>query len=320
MKTPAIPINEADRLSTLHSLEILDTAAEERFDRLTRLAQKMFNVSIALVSLVDQDRQWFKSSMGLDATETHRDISFCGHAILGDEILNIPDASKDTRFADNPLVTGEPNIRLYAGCPLRALNGQKMGTLCLIDDKPRQLSDEDLDTLRDLANMAERELAAAQLATLDDLTMISNRRGFMLLADKALKMCARSNQPATLLMIDLDGFKSINKQYGHAAGDQALINFTHLLKQTFRDSDIFARMGGDEFSILLTNTNEAQAIDSLTRLRYLVSDFNAREQFPYTLDFSAGICPVDLNKAVAIPELLIQGDRLMYHEKNAAKL
>lgn len=320
MKKPATPINEADRLKTLHSLEILDTSAEERFDRLTRLAQRMFDVPIALVSLVDQDRQWFKSAMGLNASETHRDISFCGHAILGDEIFNIPDASKDQRFADNPLVTDAPNIRLYVGCPLKALDGHKMGTLCLIDEQPRQLSDDDLHALRDLADMAERELAAAQLATLDDLTMISNRRGFMLLADKALKMCARNNQPATILMVDLDGFKKINDRYGHAEGDKALINFTSLLKQTFRDSDIFARMGGDEFSILLTNTNEAQAIDSLTRLRYLISDFNARGQFPYELNFSAGICPVNFNQPIEIIKLLQQGDTLMYHEKNAAKL
>ena len=188
MKTPATPINEAERLRTLYSLEILDTAAEERFDRLTRLARRMFNVSIALITLIDQDRQWFKSSIGIDTAETHRDISFCGHAILEDEILNIPDASKDDRFADNPLVTATPNIRFYAGCPLRALNGQKMGTLCLIDNQPRELSEEDLNALKDLEIMAERELAATQLATLDDLTMISNRHGFMLLADQEVKI------------------------------------------------------------------------------------------------------------------------------------
>src|ERR1700752_1549332 len=116
MLTPALPADENTRLDTLRALNILDTSPEERFDRLTRLAKRLFGVPIALVNLVDADRQWFKSCVGLSATETPRDISFCGHAILGDDILLVPDAGVDERFHDNPLVTGDPNIRFYAGC------------------------------------------------------------------------------------------------------------------------------------------------------------------------------------------------------------
>ncbi|GGK82577.1 GGDEF domain-containing protein [Amphritea balenae] len=320
MEKPDIPYNEQARLKALHSLEILDTAAEERFDRLTRLAQRMFNVPIALVSLVDRDRQWFKSAIGLDVTETHRDISFCGHTILGDDVFNIPDASQDKRFADNPLVTEAPNIRLYAGCPLKSLDGHKLGTLCLIDAKPRHLNQDDIQALRDLACMAEQELMAAQLATLDDLTMITNRRGFMLLADKALQICARNRQAATFLAIDLNDFKQINDRFGHHQGDQALVQFTHLLLQTFRDSDIIARMGGDEFSVLLTNTTEEQALDSLMRLRYLVSDFNKDSEQPYQLDFSAGICPVNFQQPYDMLSLLKQCDKQMYQDKMSRQL
>jgi len=150
------------------------------------MAQRIFNVPIALVSLIDQDRQWFKSCIGLTDKETPRDISFCGHAILDDEIFIVSDATKDERFFDNPLVTNEPYIHFYAGCPLRFSDGSRLGTLCIIDTKPRSLSNDDIETLKDLGSTAERELAAIELATLDDLTNISNRRGFMLLSQHSL--------------------------------------------------------------------------------------------------------------------------------------
>ena len=115
MQAPLVPTNEKTRLETLRALNILDSSPEERF---ARMAKRLFGVSIALVSLVDADRQWFKSSFGLELKETTREISFCGHAILGDETFEVPDALLDKRFFDNPLVTQSPNIRFYAGCPL----------------------------------------------------------------------------------------------------------------------------------------------------------------------------------------------------------
>lgn len=119
MIKPTIPSNEAERLHALRTLNILDTSHEERFDRVTRMAKRMFNVSISLVSLIDEDRQWFKSKQGLEATETPRDISFCGHAINQEGLFIIPDAVKDERFFDNPLVTAAPYIRFYAGYTLK---------------------------------------------------------------------------------------------------------------------------------------------------------------------------------------------------------
>jgi GAF domain-containing protein len=210
LKTPELPAEEQARLKSLRSLNILDTPREERFDRLTRVAKRMFNVPIAVVSLIDENRQWFKSCIGLTVNETPRDISFCGHTILGDDIFIIPDASKDERFADNPLVVNEPNIRFYAGCPLKDSQGRKMGTLCIIDKLPRNFSDEDKESFRDIASMAERELAAIQLATLDELTHISNRRGFTVLAKQSLDMCNRHKVPASLVFMDLNNFKIIN--------------------------------------------------------------------------------------------------------------
>ena len=154
--TPApIPADEDERLSALRALLLLDTPPEERFDRLARFVAEQLDVPIALLTLVDGQRQWFKARVGIDATETPRDISFCGHAIMKNDVFIVEDASRDPRFSDNPLVTGEPHIRFYAGAPLSAPGGHRIGTLCVIDTVPRTLGPVELsilDALRRLAN------------------------------------------------------------------------------------------------------------------------------------------------------------------------
>ena len=156
-KPAPLPPDEDQRLRALQECGLLDTPAEERFDRYTRIAAALFNVPVALVSLVDRERQWFKSRTGIDASETARDSAFCAHAILGDDVLQVPDALQDDRFADNPLVTSEPRVRFYAGAPLTLKNGTHAGTLCVIDHRARNLDDGQLQLLRDLAKLVERE-------------------------------------------------------------------------------------------------------------------------------------------------------------------
>lgn len=316
MKKPDIPRDEQTRLETLRSLDILDTPQEERFDRLTRMAKRMFGVPIALVSLVDETRQWFKSCVGLDASETSREVSFCGHTILDNSVFVIPNTLEDQRFADNPLVVNEPNIRFYAGCPL-SLNGHKLGTLCIIDQKPRSFEKEDIEALRDLGAMVERELAAVQLATLDELTNISNRRGFMMLAQHSLNICARQKIPAALVFMDLDKLKPINDKFGHAEGDHALMAFSSQMKNLFRDSDLFARLGGDEFTVLLTNTTKQQAEEVIGRFSRSLKKYNQEAQRGYDVTFSFGIVEFNAEKRPMIDELLADGDSLMYMMKKS---
>lgn len=315
MQAPAKPKDEEERLETLRALNILDTIPEERYDRLTRLAKRLFNVPIALVSLVDENRQWFKSSTGIDVKETSREISFCGHAILGDEILEVPDATQDERFYDNPSVTNNPNIRFYAGCPLTMADGSKIGTLCLVDNHPRQLQEEDKMLLRDLAHLVEAEMDAIQLATMDTLTQLSNRRGFEAIAQHAINLCKRLGKPATLLFFDLNDFKKINDQYGHASGDVALQTFSATLMNAFRNSDVIARHGGDEFVVLLTNTLPEVASKVLDRFSGMIADHNLLDNNDYDISYSVGVIEYDSQKHESIVDLISDADQLMYAKK-----
>lgn len=158
MKVPPLPADEDDRLQALRRLLILDTPPEERFDRLTAFAAEEFDMPMVLLSLIDDKRQWFKARHGLEVPETPRDISFCGHAILQDTTMVVQDATHDERFIGNPLVTGDPHIRFYAGAPLTLPDGQNIGTLCLLDRQPRDLDAIGLAVLASLRDLAVQEL------------------------------------------------------------------------------------------------------------------------------------------------------------------
>lgn len=315
MLSPAFPVDEASRLQQLRSLNVLDTAPEERFDRLTRLARRLFNVPMSLVTLVDQDRQWFKSSFGFAPTETPRSVSFCGHAILQDDIMMVADARDDERFHDNPAVAGDPGIRFYAGYPLTVTSGARLGTLCLLDTQPRTLDEEERDLLRDLGRMAEQELEAVQLASIDDLTRLSNRRGFESLARHALAACQRHGRPASFLFFDLNGFKAINDTHGHAEGDLALITFAQTLRGVFRESDVLGRLGGDEFVVLLTDATADSTREVLSRLQHDLTAANARAQRGYEIRYSVGLIEYDPARHGDVAALLAEADSAMYSDK-----
>lgn len=198
---PALPDNEQDRLATLVSLAVLDTQTEERFDRHTRLAQRLLGTSMALVSLIDSDRQWFKSRFGLEATQTPRELAFCAHAILSpSKLFEVPDATRDPRFRENPLVTGAPSIRFYAGQPLR-VQGRAVGTLCVIDHTPRRLTDGERAVLAELAKAVESELTQQEFEDIDPETGLSNLNGFARHAHLALGWRAAEGRSVRLVHI-----------------------------------------------------------------------------------------------------------------------
>jgi diguanylate cyclase (GGDEF)-like protein len=316
MIKPEIPENEAERLHALKMLQVLDTSHEERFDRVTRMAKRMFGVSISLVSLIDKDRQWFKSNQGLDASETPREISFCGHAINQDELFIISDTTKDERFVDNPMVTNAPNIRFYAGYPLKITGGLTIGTLCLLDQVPRKMEEEDQQLLKDLGAIIEQEIKSIQLATLDELTLISNRRGFLTLVDHSLKMCRRKQVSISILLFDLNKFKAINDDYGHREGDGVLITFAQLMLDNFRESDAIGRLGGDEFVAMLTDSNQARADETLVRFARAVAAANATMNKRYKIEYSVGLKHFEHDTKKSAEEMIQEADAAMYEHKN----
>ncbi|MCA1855648.1 EAL domain-containing protein [Massilia oculi] len=291
MERPRLPVDEAQRLAALHATRLLGSAPEESYDRVTRTATRLFGVPIALVSLVDRDRQWFKSRTGLETPETPRDISFCAHAILADEGLVVPDAARDPRFADNPLVTGEPHLRFYAGVPLYSVERKKIGTLCIIDRRPRRLDLGQLDALRDLARMVEglvyhRQLAMAaqslserlqdlsvpdgdtrgtpggELAWLvahDLLTGLPNRQAMLRAIGRSIANWRARRTPALVACINIDRFKHFNELLGHRAGDEILMAIATSLQALLREGDLLARAGSDEFLVLLHANGEDPA-------------------------------------------------------------
>lgn len=295
---------ETERLAALKRYDILDTPPEEAFDRITRLAKTALNMPIVLVSLVDANRQWFKSKQGLDAAETPRDISFCTHAIEHNEPLIIRNALEDPRFYNNPLVTGEPYIQFYLGMPLRTPDGHNIGTLCAIDQKPRDLSIDEIGMLGDLARLVIEELEHRRIAITDHLTGAMTKRSFQQDVQKEMDRAQRYNRPTSLIMFDIDHFKEVNAKHGHVAGDALLQNLASICKSNLRGVDLFARLGGEEFAIVLPETNRLSAMTVAEKLRNIIAEtpITFRDQ-ELKITASFGITVID-NEDVSIEALL----------------
>lgn len=276
MLVAPVPANEEDRLAALRELRVLSTAFEDRFDRITNLACRILNAPIALISLVDATRQWFKSAQGLEIRETPREISFCAHTILDDGPMIVPDTLLDPRFADNPLVTGKPFIRFYAGHPLRHPGGHKIGALVIIDRKPRQLSPDQIAALHDLAVWVENELSLRRLndaqielmnaldvarkeSLIDSLTQLWNRKAILDLLESDIAHARRDRGALSVVMADLDHFKKINDDFGHQAGDEVLREATNRMRAMIRPYDSIGRYGGEEFLMVFPGCDAQNA-------------------------------------------------------------
>lgn len=270
---PPLPANEAARLRALASTQLLGTPEQEIFDNIARLASTIARTPVALITLVDDDRQWFLSHIGLAQRETSRSVAFCAHAIARDEMMIVEDAAADPRFRDNPLVAGEPHIRFYAGVPLVLPSGEALGTLCVIDRQPRSLDATTREALTTLARSAlgeielrrriirleaeierrqEAEAHIHHLATRDPLTALPNRSTFGDRLDQQLRQARRNGSRLAVMFVDLDRFKLINDTLGHDVGDGALVIAAERLSRALRECDTVARLGGDEFAVIVS--------------------------------------------------------------------
>ncbi|QNA90065.1 EAL domain-containing protein [Massilia sp. Dwa41.01b] len=300
--TPQIPVDEASRLAALHATSLFGTGPEEAFDRITRLTAKLLDVPTALISLVGSDTQWFKSRCGFAAQYTSRDVSFCGHAILTDQPLVVPDASRDPRFADNPIVLGEPHVRFYAGVQLYSVERAKLGTLCILDTKPREIGEAELEEMHELARMVEeliyhRQLARAaqqlheqlqsrgsgtQLAaaagqvefllTHDTLTGLANRQALLHAARPHARVARhqRHGTPPRLpehrpLQAHQRGARPPGRRRRAGGGDARAGSRT-------RPGDMLARTGNDEFALLIGTPGTPAELE--TRLNRLMHEVN----------------------------------------------
>lgn len=296
MQKPPIPIDEASRIDSLFKLDVLDTPPEERFDRITRLAKRMFDVPIALISLVDKKRQWFKSKQGLDAEETSRNVSFCAHAIAKPitadhthRIMEVPDTLLDSRFSNNPLVTDKPNIRFYAGFVLRSYNDYNLGTLCIIDTIPRKLSTSEKEALFDFGMITQNALQSLRHEDKDIYTKLYNRRGFLSIAEFMLKNNQLQKLEASLVYFNMLNYVELIKQYGELIEEEILSNFVGILKDTFRKSDLLARIGDNKFVALTSHHDHFKIEILLKRFKEKIVIFNSLNQEKFQIAYQAGI-------------------------------
>ena len=265
-----IPVDEDQRLRDLERHGIIGMASDIHFDRIVELASSLFDVPISLISLVTADRQLFLSRHGLEISETPRSVAFCAHAINSQEVMVVPNALNDERFCANPLVVGEPYVRFYAGAPLRSVEGHNLGTLCVIDRQPRQITAAQTHQLQLLADLVMHELELRRQASLCPVTGLPTRQAFLVIGEREFRRARADGHPLALLVFDIDNFRQINNRWGHLAGDQVLLDLCRLGRTFLREQDYAARLGDEEFGLLLVDMDSVDALNLAEQLRLAV--------------------------------------------------
>lgn len=284
MKKTPLPLDEAARLAAVRSLRIVDGPAEERFDRVTRVAQRVFGVPIAMVTLVDEDREWLKSRQGLTAAESPRELSFSSHVLLSDGALVVPDARDDERFADHPWVGGPPYLRFYAGHPLKSPEGHSLGSLSIADVSPRDMSADDLRALRDLAGFVQDELQISRLTedqrdvltggarlAVDPLTGLWTRAGIAEILTRELARAGDDRGVLSVLFVRVDGGPSMGPRDADFR-EAFRVELAQRLRSCVRYSDSIGCWDDGEFVVILPATGREGAVFTSTRIRTAVGE------------------------------------------------
>lgn len=325
------------KIANLHSLDPFYTPLEERFECITRLARRALNVPIAAITVVQGDRQWFKSVAGLQVTELPLSKSLCAEVLKEGKTAIVQDTLNDLYLMSNPLVCGKPNIRFYAGVPLRNSDSKIVGTFCAMDTKPRTPDPKFATILGDLRDMAQRELFSVELsnaqtalvsklgqarrqAMFDPLTRLWNRRGGTDLLNSAMKDAIKYNHTLGVCLADIDNFKQINDQFGHQVGDQVLRRVAGGIVSSVRPQDIVCRYGGEEFLVIVHDVDEAGCVAIGERICAGMRDLPMKsgvESFAATI--SVGVALRGKGGAISAEGLIALADKALYESKRSGR-
>ena len=343
-----LPSNETARLEALLNYQILDTLPEDAYDDITLLASEICGTPMAAVSLIDSTRQWFKSKVGLAIPETARDNAFCAHAILEPDITIVSDTEADVRFADNPLVTGEPWIRFYAGAPLLTQKGEALGTLCVIDQVQRTLTEKQINSLRALSRQVlaqmelrrhvglqeknqqilkeyqdtlERTNAMLQQQSLtDDVTGFNNTRFLHQYLDRCLSPTPGELEKLTLVFFDMDNFKQVVDKHGHLLGAKVLKEVAEVVHSYLDTEDRIVRYGGDKYIVILPGQGGEGALSKVEAMREGISSSSYLQQeeiyLSVTASFGLATFPDDAKDK---KQLLMAADQCLFQSKEEGK-
>jgi diguanylate cyclase (GGDEF)-like protein len=325
------------KIANIHSLDLFYTPLEERFERITRLARRALQAPVAAISLLNEDKQWFKSAAGWGISELPRDQAICRLTVEANQILLIGDTLEDPLVAKLPVVAAAPRFRAYAGHPLLDEHGACVGTFCVFDLKPREFLAADRQTLIDLAALAQRELVSDHLtnahaaltsklgmarreALMDPLTHLWNRRGASVLLKGAFASADHRGAPLALALLDLDNFKRINDNHGHQTGDEVLRRIASRLLSAVRGDDAICRLGGDEFLVLMADTDANIASRVAERIRHAITDTPVpTRDGAMTVSVSVGCTIRQPRDTTAVEALLERADQALMQSKAAGR-
>lgn len=331
-----MPRFEQQKQEVLQRFNILTETRVADTTQTAEVASLAFDMPIVLVSLNQRYRAWFQARVGL-TQETERAVEdLCSLAQLSQNAFAVEDVTAEAYFADEPAVVGSAGIRFFAGAPLRNPHGQRFGTLCLMDTKPRVLSERKTELLTSMASMvsndiclrsagryAVRDLIEVEqdkcelfdLAMTDELTSALNRRSFFYMADREMRRRARKPTPMTVIMLDIDHFKQVNDVHGHNVGDEVIERLSRVVCATVRDEDIFGRLGGEEFGLVLPDTNIAGAHRTAERIREAVSAMRFKtKDVEFHITVSLGIAEPGFNER-GVSDALDRADQALYRAK-----
>lgn len=263
----ATAVADAARLDAINRYEILDTPPEPQFDRIAKHVSNVFDLPMAVVSIIDAHRQWYKASIGMKVGEAYAPHTICRHSLVDGKTIVVPNALDDPRFAQSPLVLGEPSIRFCASAPLKAEDGSFIGTLCGLDNQPRQFTALQTEMFEDIAKIAMEAIEMRRLVGVDKLTGALTRAAFLEVAETAVLRARRYTQDLICIILEVDHFESITKEYGPGTADQILRAVSDFCRTNMRETDYLCRFGGAEFAMLLEQSDTHAAFVVAERLR-----------------------------------------------------